>query len=1079
MKNFRFFILTISLFLHCFEMFGQEKTVIRGRITEKSTEESLPGVNIIEMDDQNRVVKGVITDINGNYVFEVNNAKHTILVSFIGYKSQSVNINSRTTINIELETNTTELDQITITAQSQGDDLTGVSQRDQTGSTVKVNMEKISGSLGVSLAQALQGEVSGLDIVASGSPGGGSSIVIRGMGSLGNANPLVVVDGIPQDIQTQNFNFASADEQDLGQMLNIAPQDIKSVVVLKDAASTAIWGSKGANGVLMIETKTGTRGKIQFTYQYKVTANIEPPKIPMLNGDEYVTMQLEEWHNSDAVYNVPPEIAYDKNYVDFYNYSANTNWMDEITRNAFTHDHFFKISGGGQRTRYYTSINYQKELGTTINTSFRRFSYRANFDYIISDNLRLTTNFTYTNSLTEQNPTFSKTNPNSTEEDKNNIRRMAYIKAPNMSIWEHDENGNLTGEYFIPIESYQGSGTKFFNPVAIANLGINDVRSNQIQNNFIIDYKIADWLKFKESVSFAYINNKGNRFIPNAAIGAAWYMNKSNEATERNSGDLRWLSRSQLFFLPFQKSITHSLTGVLMWEMEEKRAEWTQLSTNRSASVNISDPSSGAPIGAVASGSQNKRLFGAFSSLNYKYKDRYIANMNLRADGSSAFGKNNQWGIFPSVSLGWRFSEEPFLKSLYFLDDSKIRLSWGQSGRALDNPYASYSYYETTNHYMNNSAIVPEQIELTNLKWETASSWNGGLDLNMFKDRIYITVEVYKSITKNLLHRNYKIPSLSGFSQLDYFNGGSIQNIGWEFFMRGDIIKKDKLRFALDFNISKNHNSFLSFPQNFLKERGSTIGNGVYPRKAEVGQPIGSFYGFRYLGVYPSDEDAVARDENGIIMRNGNGNPIQMSYKEEYVFMGGDAKYEDINHDGKIDILDAVYIGNSSPKVIGGFGTNFEYGRFNASVKFHYRLGFDIMNQVAMDTQGMLNRNNQSKAVLRRWQRQGQDEVGLLPRAYMNHPANNLGSDRYVEKGDYLRLNNIDLSYNVSSDLAKRLNVSSLNIGLTIRKLLTITNYSGQDPEISRKEKDPFWMGTDDATTPPSREYSMRININF
>jgi TonB-linked SusC/RagA family outer membrane protein len=1074
MKNFRFFVLIISLLFHFFGVFGQEKTVIRGRITDKSTGHTLPGVNIVELDDQNRVVKGVITDVNGNYVLEVNNSEHTITVSYIGYQAESFNINSRTQINIELESQSTELDEIVITAKSRGDELTGVAERDRTGSAMEVNMEKLSGSAGVDLAASLQGQVSGLDIVsASGGPGSGSSIVIRGMGTLGNANPLVVVNGIPQDVETQEFNFASADQHDLGQLLNIAPQDIKSVTVLKDAASTAVWGSKGANGVLLIETLKGTKGNIQFSYQYKVSANIEPPQIPMLNGDEYITMQLEQWHNAEAVYTIPPEIAYDRNHVDFYNYSANTDWLAAITQDSYTHDHFFKMSGGGERSNYYTSVNYQNELGTTVNTSFRRFSVRSNFDYEISKNLRFTTDFTYTNTFVENNP------DNDRYSQPRNIRWMSYIKAPNMSIWEHDESGSLTGEYFIPIESYQGSGSLLWNPVAIADLGKNDVAGNNIQNNFKIDYRINDWIRFRESISFSYVNKKGNRFIPATAIGAAWYESDNNNATERNSADIRWLSRSQLFFFPFQGSRNHDLTGVLMWEMEEKRAEWTTLSTNRSPSIGITDPASGAPIGWTGSESMKSRLFGAFSSLNYKYKDRYLLNVNIRADGNSAFGQNNQWGIFPSVSMGWRFSNESFFQTLTFLNDSKLRLSWGQSGSAVNNPYATYAYYETTNRYMGNPAIVPGQIELANLRWQTSSSWNGGIDLNLFNSRVTITADVYNRITKDLLHNNYKIPSLSGYSQLDYFNGGEIQNIGWEYFMRGDIINKKDIRFSLNFNISQNHNSFLSFPENFLKERGSSIGNGVYPRKAEIGKPIGSFYGFRYLGVYSSDDDAIARDGNGNIMRDSNGNPIQMSYKEEYEFRGGDAKYDDINHDGRIDIMDAVYIGNSSPEFIGGFGSFFEYKQFSASVDFHYRLGYDIVNQVAMDTEGMLNRNNQSMAVLHRWKRQGQDEEGMLPRAYMNHPANNLGSDRYVESGDFLRLNNINFNYKLSPTLAKRLNVNSLSIGLTIRKLLTFTNYSGQDPAIARVSKDPFWMGRDNARTPPPKEYSLRMNINF
>ena len=335
MSDIRNFLLIISLLFLNLEIMAQEGGVIRGQIKDKTTGESLPGVNIVELDNQNRIVNGRPTDINGNYVLEVKDINHNIQVSYLGYVSQTFKINSRTIINIELEEKTENIKEVSIVAKTSSNALTGVSLRDQAGAVTQVNMDELAGLSTATAADALQGQVPGLDILAaSGNPGSGSSIVIRGMGTLGNANPLIVVDGIAQDIKIQDFNFASADQHDLGQLLNIAPQDIKSVTVLKDAASTAVWGSKGANGVLLIETQTGASGKIKFNYEYKFSANVQPPLIPLLNGDEYITLQLEEWHNYAGIYDIPKEIAYDKNYIDFYNYSANTDWIDEITRTS-------------------------------------------------------------------------------------------------------------------------------------------------------------------------------------------------------------------------------------------------------------------------------------------------------------------------------------------------------------------------------------------------------------------------------------------------------------------------------------------------------------------------------------------------------------------------------------------------------------------------------------------------------------------------------------------------------------------------------------------------------------------------
>ncbi|MFW5774172.1 MAG: hypothetical protein ACOCWD_05770, partial [Tangfeifania sp.] len=284
---------------------------------------------------------------------------------------------------------------------------------------------------------------------------------------------------------------------------------------------------------------------------------------------------------------------------------------------------------------------------------------------------------------------------------------------------------------------------------------------------------------------------------------------------------------------------------------------------------------------------------------------------------------------------------------------------------------------------------------------------------------------------------------------------------------------------SLNFNTSQNINSFNKLPENFNPERSTSIGNGQYPLRVQEGEPIGSFFGFRYLGVFPGDEDAVGRDAEGNVLQDSEGRPIPLRYLDTYTFKGGDPIYEDINHDGKIDLNDVVYIGDSNPNFIGGFGATVKYKNFDFSANFHYRIGFDIINGIALQTEGMNNRNNQSKAVLSRWRIQGQDEEGMLPRAYMNHPANNLGSDRYVEKGDYLRLNNVKLSYELSKDLCNKLGLRRANLAFSARKVMTFTQYTGQDPEVGQDASDPFWIGVDEARTPPPKIYTFSIGVGF
>jgi hypothetical protein len=293
------------------------------------------------------------------------------------------------------------------------------------------------------------------------------------------------------------------------------------------------------------------------------------------------------------------------------------------------------------------------------------------------------------------------------------------------------------------------------------------------------------------------------------------------------------------------------------------------------------------------------------------------------------------------------------------------------------------------------------------------------------------------------------------------------------------IIRTKDWLFSVDFNSSHNINAFTKLPANFNTEKSTSIGNGEYPLKVVPGEPMGSFFGFRYKGVYASDADAIATDAEGNKAYDTKGNPIPMTYRGTYIFKGGDAKYEDINHDGKIDLNDVVYIGDSNPKFVGGFGTSLRYKNWDFSVSFYYRLGFDIINMNALNTQGMDNRNNQSNAVLSRWRVQGQNEPGLLPRAYMDNPANNLGSDRYVEKGDFLRVNNVKFGYRLSQALCQKLNLQSASFSLSARKLFTLTNYTGQDPEVGQNATDPFWIGADKANTPPAKMVTLSLAVGF
>ncbi|MBN2697913.1 MAG: SusC/RagA family TonB-linked outer membrane protein [Bacteroidales bacterium] len=1067
-------ILLALILFNAGDAFSQQNRIIRGRITDSGDKTAVIGANIIEYDDENRIINGTISDVNGDFVLEMKNIDHTLKVSVIGYDTREITPDPTKVLSIELNPTNVELEEVTITAKSQSRfSLTNIDERDNASSTVKIDLIDMQNSGVLSATDALQGKVSGLDIIASGDPGSGSQLVIRGLSSMGNSQPLIVVDGVPQfRVNRDNIDLSSADTEDLSNLVNIAVQDIKSIEILKDAASTAVWGADGADGVLLIETHAGRLGKVQFDYQYKPSLNIQPPAIPMLNGDEYIMLQLEEWHNAYGVFDIPPEIAYDRDYYDFYNYSANTDWLDEITQNAFTHDHYFKIAGGGQKTRYFTSFSYIDEGGTTINTDSKRISTRVNLDYYLSRKLIFMIQFNYTN-----NNTNGHVNINN-----RNVRSMAMIKAPNMSIWEYDAYGNPTGEYFTPINSYQGNGSDYFNPVAVANLDKNHRHENYLQNTFRLRYNLTDWLTINETVSFQYKGYKTQNYLPYNALGTDWLAWTVNKAEESNNIESGIRTETQLAFdSPFRNE-NHTLTGAMTWITTQNRWEWMNLQSNKIPSVDIQDPAIDGQINWIGTGSGETRDLGGLVNINYKYKDKYLLQSTLRADAASVFGTNHRWGLFPGISLGWRFTSEPFMQPFKkYIDESMLRFSWGISGRKPTDAYARFASYVATGNgsYMIYPAIAPQSVQLDNLKWESQSSYDIGIEMNLFDYRVFIEGDIYQKLTTDLLFNPYNIPTSSGYGNFAFFNGGALENKGWEVMMDVKIIRGDFFKWSVSLNTSQNINSFVSLPDNFNTERSTSIGNGQFPLRVLEGEPIGSFFGFRYLGVYPTDADAMARDANGNLIRDNEGNPLPMSYLGTYIFRGGDAKYEDINHDGKIDLNDVVFIGDSNPDFIGGFGTNMSYRNFDLSCSFHYRLGFDIVNQVAIDTEGMNNRNNQSKAVLSRWRVQGQDEEGLLPKAYMYHPANNLGSDRYVEPGDYLRLINLKVGYRLRKDWCDRLNLRSVDLAFSARKILTITNYSGQDPEVGQDASNPFWIGVDRANTPPPKILTLSIAVGF
>ena len=1062
----KYYIFFSIIFFATLETSAQDH-VIRGNVKDE-LDMFLPGATVVELDANDRIVQGAITDVNGNYVISMSSANSRIQFSFIGYKTITETIKGRTTINTKLEPDAALIDAIDIVAERTSTSINGISETARAGSVAKLDMVTMKNESLNDASDALQGQLAGLDIISSGSPGASANIVIRGLSTIGDATPLIVLDGIPQQ-SYDDFDFSSADTEDFSALLSIPTQDIKAIRVLKDATEAAIWGSRGANGVIEIDTYQGRKGKTRFSYMYKHTFNEIPKQIPLLSGDEYVMLQQEMLFNRYGLVDYADEIANNPSYVNYYNYSQNTDWYDEVTQNGFVSENSLKVEGGGDKTRYYISLNLYNEEGQIINESLNKINTRVNLEYKISKKINLTTRFTYLNSYTGGN--------------WKSVSSMTYKKAPNMAVYEHTASGELTGKFFNPIENYQGNGIAYYNPVAVVNYSKNDLGSNQLNSDFILRLNLNKNITFTETISILNKGTKRNIFLPYNAIGEEWNAANNNQTNELNVVNNSLTTRA-LLNIKMLESGGHSLVSSLMYETFQTTSNSMQTSTQLNMSYSIDDPAAGSIVNSVSSGYSKETSLGILGSAAYSYRKKYYVTSHLRADASSQFGVNNRWGLFPSIGAKWVMKEEPFFDQFSFISRSNFSLSWGRTGNVKNSigAYTRHGIYSDGSYYLGSGSVVPSQVQLDDLRWETKDEVSSSLDLSFLRnEKLSILLEYYNKRTYDMSWKNYSIPSTSGYSSLGSYNGGTIRNVGFE--VTGtlrDVIKTKDFSLDLSFNVNRNKNWFEEFPQNQqLTKNGDVLTNMAYPLKTQEGKPIGSIFGVRYLGVYSRDADAVAKYADGTTKLDAYGIPIPMVFTNGQQFKGGDAHYDDINHDGIIDMNDVVYLGDSNPKLVGGFGTNASYKRFQISAQFIFRYKFNIVNYVAMQTESMNNKNNQSKATLYRWRKQGDNFDGMIPRAYEGHLFNSLGSDRYVEEGTYLKFNSLSFSYSLGKKGKELLHVNDFRIAANVRKLYTWTNYSGQNPEITTKMEDPFWVAEDNGLTTPPRIYAISVSVTF
>ena len=1133
MKILKSVIMTIALLLST-TLSAQNITSVHGTLSDDMG--PLMGATVCEIDATGRIIESALTDLNGNFTMKVRNTKDKIRFSYVGLETVTMPINKSTYV-LKMKSKT-KLKEVTVTSKRrmQGNTLP-IPQREISYATQTISMKEFEGLGITSVDEALQGRIAGLDIVGnSGNLGSGSTMRLRGASSIStltDANPLIVVDGNIREVNLDNFDMAGANDEKFAELLNINPEDIASITVLKDAAATAVYGSQGGNGVIELTTKRGVRGAPKVTYSLKLTGTYQPSGYDLLSGDDYTMMLKESYFNPRQNDNASNKYAIPEiNYVDdpsiladWRQYRANTDWRDAVTQWGLRQNHYATITGGGEKASFRIGAGYDHETGTIIQQKMDRFSTRVNLDYNVSQRIRVSTNFSLT---------YSKYDDNSDD-----LLAIALKKMPNMSIYQIDPDTGLeTNKYYnmpqsgtyIGSEVFKNDQRTYVNPVASAYLAKKQRRVYDMNPELILNYQLLGlddehWqLNWRSSVYMNISNHYNDSFYPQELVTKRW-EDKVNTSAASSSKSVSFNTKQTLTLIPAFANKDHSMMMMGRFELTSGSSSSQSTDGYGLPSTNgvIVSPSAGGIINGMSSGySQWRSMYYTFSA-HYAYKGRYVADFTVRADGTTKFGPGNRWGYFPSVSLKWIVSDEPWMQKLKpTLSMLAIRPSWGRVGNQPGQNYLFTSKYGSTDKYIDMSAMKPLNIRLTDLKWQLVSSYNFGIDLGFMDGRLNLTIEGYQSTTSDMLMGSFRIPSNTGFATVPYHNNGKMRNTGWEFHINTNrMIKAGKFSMDMNANFGNNRNEILEMDEYILENKNSKYGyaNGETLRRVQLHNPFGAIYGFKYKGVYQYNyltiknkvqemvEAGATKDDiqawwrewsasgktapvavgaDGNIILEGNNVPKRMmyDYRSDNTghdgsfpgFNGGDAIYDDLNHDGQINALDITYLGSSLPKLTGGFGFSFNYGQWRLSTQFTYRVGNKIINKARLQAEAMTGNDNQSQAVNYRWRQEG--DVTPIPRAMYGSTSNynTLISDRFVEDGSYLRMSYAQLNYSINKKNLTWIGLNRLSFYASVNNPFVLTKYSGVDPDIAFGGEDP---AIDNMQTPRSRSYTLGITVDF
>lgn len=1024
-----------------------QSRVISGSVMDNQ-KEPLPGVTV----SVKGVKGGTTTDWNGQ--FKINALpKDQLVFSYIGFETTTVSVGDKTTINVTLKSTTSALDEVVVIGYGTE------KKKDLTGSVSRVAMDDLYKAPVRSFDEALAGRVAGVQVTSSdGRPGSGVNIVIRGNNSVTQANsPLYVVDGFLIENPDNNV---------------VNPSDIESIDILKDASATAIYGARGANGVVVITTKKGKEGKPVFSFSSSVGVQDNISKMNLMKPYEFVKYQLELNPAATSIPRSPTEIYLsDGKTLDYYKTQAGIDWQDLTTRTALFQNNDFSVRGGTKKLKYSFSGSVNDQDGILLNSNYKRYQGRAVIDYKISDKLKIGINTNY--SYLEQ----SGINPAmSTGSATTNIMFSVWGYRPvvtDSSVLDllQDPDVNPANDYRV-------------NPLLnLQNLYRLNATKN-INANGYLEYLFTKDLKLRSS--FGIIENRTRSDVFNNSKTQYGYPGSNNgiNGSISHSNSSNWLNENTLTW--DKKLSKKSKLNVLGGFTIQKRDSWTygrsatQL-PNEDLGLAGLDQGVAQRVDSLASVWTMSSFLGR---INYNYDSKYLLTASFRADGSSKFPSKNHWGYFPSAAASWRFDKEKFFKRNKVLSEGKLRVSYGVTGnnRVGDFDYLTTYYNPIGNSYVFNNVYVPGVIPLnignSDLKWESTEQVDAGLDLGFFEQRITLTADIYRKTTKDLL-LNTQLPPSSGFSTA-IKNIGSVENKGLELTLTTKNIDNDNFTWTTSANISFNKNKLIALGQD-QKSLESAINwdnqwNTTSAYIAKLGQPLGLMYGYEWLGTYKYDDFDHTVDGSGAdvytlkadVTTNGN---TRANIKP------GDIKYKDQNGDLVVNSSDYTVIGKGLPVHTGGFSNNFTYKGFDLNIFFQWSYGNDILNANRILFEGNTKNQgylNQFASYENRWTPENPDSDIFRTRGYFGGGY----ASNYVEDGSYLRLKTVSLGYNFDSKFLKRLRLKSLRFYLSGQNLATWTKYSGPDPEVNTYNS-ALTPGFDFSSYPRSRTIVFGTNISF